>query len=140
MYRPTPRSTALATLGILGLAGALAASFADRAVEPAAPVPSAPGPAAAPESRAAQKTARRAGERRAALAAGLGRELHLDTAAVTAALVKLDVDAANEARARGRAAFKTRLDTAVAAGRLTPQDGAAVMRAVDAGVLTPTDG
>ncbi|GAA0802734.1 hypothetical protein [Spirilliplanes yamanashiensis] len=136
MFRPTRRSTALAALGLLGVGGALAVSLADRAVEPAPPVPPAPGPARPARE---PKAARRARRRRAALAAGLARELRMDAAEVRAALERFDVDAAHEARARARAALKTRLDAAVAAGELGAPDGAAVMRAVDAGILEPAE-
>jgi hypothetical protein len=67
----------------------------------------------------------------AALAKSLAESLGIDEAKVTAALEELR----NEAQSERAAALKTRLDKAVADGKLTQAEADAVTKAVEQGVI-----
>lgn len=78
-------------------------------------------------------------EREAAFAAALAEELDLPVAQVQAAIDKVREEMRAAHEAERKAAFKARLDAAVAAGTLTQEQADAIQAAHDAGVF-PLEG
>ena len=135
MQRPNKRTTVLSAVAGLGAAGALGLALAasPAVVEAPSPSPStssAPGTAAGPGDRAALRA-----QHQEELAAALATELGIDKAKVAAALTKVHQARQADAKADRVAALKTRLDAAVAAGTLTAEESAAILKAAEAGVL-----
>ena len=139
MQRPKKRSTAIAAiagLGITGMLGLVLAASPALAEDPAvSPSTSSSASASAAElDREAQRA-----QRRDEFATALAAELGVDKAKVAAAVEKVQTARHAEATAGRVAELKTRLDAAVAAGTLTAEQSAAILKAAEAGVL-PTGG
>ncbi|GAA0799290.1 hypothetical protein [Spirilliplanes yamanashiensis] len=140
MEKPTRRTSLLVALGVAGAAGAATlALIGTPALAEQAPTPAPSSSAAAPPAPA---------DRQDAFAEALAAELGIDKAKVAAALEKVRAEAkaarpdrgdagqtAEERRAARIAALKTRLDAAVAAGTITAEESAAVLKAAEAGVF-----
>ena len=131
MERPDKRTTVLAALAGLTVAGvagvALAANPAQ--AEAPSPSPSASAPAGKPDRDAARA------QRQDELAGALATELGIDKAKVAAALEKVQSAQREKATAERTAELKIRLDAAVKAGKLTADQAAAILKAAEAGVL-----
>ncbi|MCA2211862.1 hypothetical protein [Jidongwangia harbinensis] len=131
MARPTKRTTVLAGLATAGAAGALGLALAAPALaEAPAPAPSGSAAPSGETDRAAART-----QHQQELAAALAKELGVDQAKVAAALEKVHAARQAEAKTERTAALKTRLDEAVAAGKLTAEEAAAILKAAEANVL-----
>ena len=145
MHQPGKRTTLLAGIAGAGMTGAAAlalavgpalaepapsASASPSATGSAAPVPSASGSASAKPDREAARA-----QRQDELAAALAKELGIDKAKVAAALEKVEAARQSQAKADRVTELKTRLDAAVAAGNLTADEAAAILKAAEAGVL-----
>jgi hypothetical protein len=132
MSRSTRRKATLAGVGLTGAAGLLALALAGPGIALADPTPSPSGTASAPAN--ADREAKRAAQRDA-YADALAKELGIDKAKVLAALDKVDTAQRDQAKADRIAAMKTRLDAAVAEGKLTREQADAILKAAEAGVL-----
>jgi len=129
MARRTRRIAILAGLGATGAAGALTVAIISGPAL-ADPTPNPSSSTSAQPDRDAERT-----QRRNELAAALAAELGIDQAKVTVALEKVQAAQEAERRAEGIADLKTRLDTAVAEGKLTAEQATAILAAAQAGVL-----
>jgi hypothetical protein len=132
----TRRKLTLAGIGVAGVTGLLGLGLAISGVASADPSPSPsssassqPGPGSK-EDRAARKE-----QRQDELAEALAKELGIDKAKVEAALEKVQADRQAKNKAERTAALKTRLDAAVAEGKLTREQADAIVKAVESGVL-----
>lgn len=130
MARPTRRIAALTGLGLTGAAGVLALTLAGPGIASAEPTPGASASATAQSDRDAARQ-----QREDAFAAALAQELGLDKAKVAAAVDKVRTAQAEEGKAQRVAELKTKLDEAVAAGKLTREQADAILAAAEAGVL-----
>jgi len=129
MARRTRRIAILAGLGATGAAGALTVAIISGPAL-ADPTPNPSSSTSAQPDRDAERT-----QRRNELAAALAAELGIDQAKVTVALEKVQAAQEAERRAERIADLKTRLDTAVAEGKLTAEQATAILAAAQAGVL-----
>ena len=136
MQRPTRRTTVLAAIGVAGAAGALAVAIAGNPAlaEDPTPAPSSSAGAAAPAPARPDRDAARA-LRQDELATALAAELGVDKAKVAAALEKIAAARQAERSADRLTNLKARLDAAVADGKLTSAQAAAILDAAEAGVL-----
>ncbi|MEV4639887.1 hypothetical protein AB0J80_21325 [Actinoplanes sp. NPDC049548] len=136
MKRSTKLTTAVAGMAAAGTAGVLGLVLAGPAQ--AEPSPSASGSpsTSAPAKSQEDRDAARA-QRQDELAGALATELGIDKAKVAAALEKVQTDLQAKAKADRTAQLKTRLDEAVAAGKLTKDEAAAILKAAESGVLPP---
>jgi hypothetical protein len=139
MTRSTRRKATLAGVGLTGAAGLLALALAGPGIALADPSPSPSGSASASAPANSDRAAKRA-QQRDAYAEALAKELGIDKAKVLAALDKVDAAQAEQAKADRIAALKTRLDAAVADGKLTREQADAILKAAEAGVLNGPDG
>ena len=120
--------TRLAAIGLAGVltAGALATSLSPALAQTATETPG---------ETQEQTKAERHEERRAAYAAALAEELDLPVERVRAAIDKVDEQMRAEAKARHLAELKTRLDAAVADGKLTQEQADAIYAAAESGAM-----
>lgn len=123
------RSAMLVAVGGIGAAGVLGLTLAVNPAQAQDPSPSASASAGDPD-RAAQRA-----QRHDELAAALATELGIDKAKVAAALEKVHTARQTTAKTDRIADLKTRLDAAVAAGTITAEESAAILKAAEAGVL-----
>lgn len=133
MNRSIRRKATLAGVGLTGAAGLLGLVLAGPGIALADPSPSPSSSAPAPAK--ADRDAKRA-EHRDAYAEALAKELGIDKAKVLAALDKVDAAKAEQVKADRIAALKTRLDAAVAEGKLTREQADAILAAAESGALT----
>lgn len=133
MARSIRRTATLGGVGLAGAAGLLAFALAgpNIAFADPSPTPSASA-AAAPDARRAQEQDE--------LATALAKELGIDKAKVAAALTKVQAERKAAAKADQIARMKTRLDAAVAAGKLTRAEADAILKAAESGVLSDVAG
>lgn len=94
-----------------------------------------PAPAAAGEGDHTTRFEQRREEHEAAFSAALAEELDLPVEQVRAAVAKVHDEMRAEREAERKAAFKARLDAAVADGTLTREQADAILAAAEAGVL-----
>ncbi len=134
MKKVRTRVSILAGIGAAGAAGVAALTLAGGPAQAEDPTPAASASASPSASAEPDREAARA-QRQDELAAALATELGIDKAKVAAALEKVQAARETEARADRIADLKTRLDAAVTAGRLTPDEAAAILKAAEAGVL-----
>jgi len=135
MARSIRRKATFAGLGLAGAAGLLSLALAGPGIalaDPSDPAPAGSAAAAAPTKP--DHEAKQA-ERRDKLAEALAKELGLDKEKVRAALDKVEEQAQSEAKAQRIAQLKTRLDAAVADGKLTREQADAILKAAESGVL-----
>jgi hypothetical protein len=135
--RPTRRTVIGAGLALAGAAGVLALALtgagAALAQDPT-PSPSTSASASATAPSQDNRDAARA-QRDDQFAEALAKELGIDKAKVADALTKVRAAREAEAKAQHIADLKTRLDTAVTAGKLTREQADAILKAAEAGVL-----
>jgi hypothetical protein len=136
LQRPTRRTAVLTAIGVTGAAGALALAIAGNPAlaEDPTPGPSSSAGASAPAPARPDRDAIRT-QRRDELATALAAELGVDKAKVTAALDKIAAARQADHKADRLTNLKTRLDAAVAEGKLTAEQAAAILDAAEAGVL-----
>ena len=137
MARQLTRKLTFAGLGVAGAGGLLGLALIGPTNAFADPSPS-PSASASANPKADRGAARAAQEN--ARAEALAKELGIDAAKVKAALEKVDAQMAAEAKAKRLTALKTRLDAAVAEGKLTREQADAILKAAEAGVLPGADG
>lgn len=133
MIRSTRRTATLAGLGLTGAAGLLAAGLALPGIAQAEPTPS-PSTSASATPAKPDRAAQRA-QRQQEMAAALAKELGIDEAKVAAALEKVQSAQQSRVQADRIADLKARLEAAVAAGKITEAESAAILKAAEAGVL-----
>jgi hypothetical protein len=134
----TRRKLTLAGIGVAGATGLLGLALATSGVVAVAdPSPSPSGSASASEPAPGSKEAREARkeQRQDEFAEALAKELGIDKAKVEAALEKVQADREAKNKAERIAALKTRLDAAVAEGKLTREQADAILKAAESGVL-----
>lgn len=132
MTRSVRRTAVLAGLGVTGAAALLTMALVVPGIAQAVdPTPN-PSTSAAPGTTDREQ---RRTERQAELAAALAKELGVDQAKVAAALEKVRTQQRAEARTERIGQLKTRLDEAVAAGKLTRAEADAIVKAAENGVL-----
>ncbi|GGQ73621.1 hypothetical protein [Couchioplanes azureus] len=129
MKRSTKLTSVAAGVAVAGTAGVLGLVLAGPALAET-------GPSASPSASTAagDREAERA-QRQDEFAAALATELGVDKAKVAAALEKVQAARQAEAKADRTAELKTRLDAAVAEGKLTADQAAAILEAAESGVL-----
>jgi hypothetical protein len=131
MPRSFRRTATITALGVTGAGGVLALALAGPNVAFADPSPS---PSSSSSAAPADRSAKRA-QQQDELAGALAKELGIDKAKVAAALEKVQTEQAAKAKAERLADLKTRLDAAVAAGKLTRAEADAILKAAENGVL-----
>lgn len=139
MARLKQRSTVLATVAGVAVAGGLAFALAGNPAQAEAPTPapSSSAPSSSAPATGADKPDRETvrAQRRDELAGALATELGIDKAKVAAALEKVQSAQQSRVQADRIADLKARLEAAVAAGKITEAESAAILKAAEAGVL-----
>ncbi len=134
MTRSIRQKATYAGLGLTAAGGLLALSLAGPGIAIADPTPTASGSASAPATGGRPDREAQRAQRQEELAEALAKELGVDKEKVPAALEKVRAERETKARADRVAALKTRLDAAVAEGKLTREQADAILKAAEAGV------